>query len=339
MSKLGIAVGLLAIMWGMVVAATPALAAFEAKEAKENSVKIETSESPVSFKAETFEVTCERVKGEGTVVEDGGETGIEAKEDTSPTVSTGFAPQVSLSVGFEKCKDTAGEEKGSEVIVSDEKCRFEVYQAEETEQGLLSLRAAKEGTQCKMTLEAPKKCKMELDAESVEENEDLTGFKLKNKNEKEFAVEVEAKSEINEMQASAKECKGLGAKPSARLIVNKPIVIKNIKLLKPLFTVSTLQLNFANTMHAGGSETKTVKYKSDVNGLMFGAAGIMTEGSNFERVTDTCSEATLNNTIECEIKVRFKPANAVLYTGVLLLGGVQGAEVTQSEVRLRGKGT
>ncbi|HWX44034.1 MAG TPA: hypothetical protein VNY52_01790 [Solirubrobacteraceae bacterium] len=339
MSKLGVAVGLLASVWVMTVAATPALAAFEAKETKENSARIETGESPVSFKVEALEVTCERVSGEGTVLEERGQTGIEAKEDEPPKTSIGFAPQVSFKMKFEKCKDTAGEEKGNEVIISDEKCRVEVYQAEETEQGLLSLRAAEKGTQCKMTLEVPKKCKIELDAESVEENENLTGLKLKNKNEKEFEVEVESKSEVKAIQASTKECKGVGAKPEAQLIVNKPIVIKNIKLLKPLFTVSTTELNFNNTMHGGGSETKVVKYKSDNNGLMMGNAAIMTEGSNFERVTDNCSGATLNNAVECEIKVRFKPANAVLYTGVLLLGGVLGADVTLSDVRLRGKGT
>ena len=69
-----VAVALACAMW---LGAMPASAAFEAKEAKENSVTFEAKESGVGFVIEEKkevkgEVTCETTHGEGALDENGG---------------------------------------------------------------------------------------------------------------------------------------------------------------------------------------------------------------------------------------------------------------------------
>jgi hypothetical protein len=325
MSKRSIVIGAVVFLWVIAASTAPALAAFEAAETKENSVKFENKETAavlqlVEKESVVLEVKCGVAKGEGEVVETRGFTGIETKEDTSSTVPTNLATQVTLKTKLEKCQSTIGEEKG-EATVNTEKCLLEIYQEETREVADVSLRAAKAGTQCKTTIEQPKsKCKVEFNAAVPEENEELASLKLKGLTHE---VEIEAKSEVKGITVSTTECAGLYAKAEGRFVVAKPIVLKGVVQRGGFVGRSARRLLFKETK-VGEAEIKSVKFIANVNVTFTNDAYInLGEGAfNFE--FNSCDEATLTPGQECEIMVRFAPGAARRYEGTLVVRYTEG---------------
>lgn len=229
--KLTIIIGAILVA-SAIMTPTQAFASFSAKEAKENSVKIESTASPaIEFKVETLEVLCNKVKGEGSVVELPGITSGEAKGDLPALTSVLDSDRLGFKPKFESCEETLGSEKG-EANVNAETCQLEMFQEQLTAAASLSFRAAKAEKACTLKLEQPKtKCLVEISGSLVSENEGLESLKLKNITT--FESKIESGSEVKSINTTTSNCSGIAAKPVGSMRIEKNLLIKGAELTNP----------------------------------------------------------------------------------------------------------
>lgn len=303
-----------------ITAPTQALAAFKAKEAKEGSVKIETKTLPAaSFKVETLEVSCNTLKGEGSVVELPGITNTETKEDLPALTPTLESDRLGFKPKFENCEETLGSEKGEE-IVNAEKCQLEMFQEEQAEAAALSFRAAKAAAACVLTLERPTtKCLVNINANLVFENEGLESLKLKNVTT--FESEIESGSEVKGIKTTTSNCLGIGAKPEGSLNIKKALLIKGVELIAPLVSLSLATrgiITFTVEPNMGQTTEKTLKVTATTPRTEIGAFAtfnlypvMMNNAFRVKATENNCTGTTLllvGN--QCTFVLQFTPGAA-----------------------------
>jgi hypothetical protein len=325
MSKLRIAIGVGALLCAILAITAPALAAFEAKEAKAKSVTLENKESAVAFKLEEksetkAEVVCEVIKGEGAVMETSGlNSSVEEKDEPASTVNL-VADQVGSAVKFEKC---SGKVLGVKTTasVNAEKCQVELYDQNESAgkaEATLSFHGIEKGKACSMTVEVAGVCKLELKGAVEGENEALEALKLHNGTG--FETEIEAGSTVKHLKTSGK-CE-FAEKGEATLNVTKAIKIKGAKLAPPQIIVEGSENKgdiyyFPDTAF-GLSSTKTYMWHTGQNNTKIDEIKVenIQSGESFKKGVDGCSGNTYATPTSCSVEYIFTPAGTSLYAAV-----------------------
>jgi hypothetical protein len=350
MSKLRIAIGVGALLCAILAITAPALAAFEAKEAKAKSVTLENKESAIAFrleeKSETkAEVVCEVIKGEGAVMETSGlNSSVEERDEPASTVNL-VADQVGSTVKFEKC---SGKVLGVKTTasVNAEKCQMELYDQSESTgkaEATLSLHGIEKGKACSMTVEVAGVCKLELKGAVEGENEALEALKLHNGTE--FETEIEAGSTVKHLKTSTGKCE-FAEKAEATLNVTKAIKIKGTKLAPPQIIVEGSENKgdiyyFPDTAF-GLSSTKTFMWRTGQNNTKIDEIKVenIQGGESFKKGVDGCSGMTYATPTSCSVEYIFAPAGTSLYAAVDTFVFTIGSDPRQELKNLfLGKGT
>jgi hypothetical protein len=318
-----------ALACAMLSGAMPASAAFEAKEAKENSVTFEAKESGVGFVIEEKkevkgEVTCETTHGEGALDEKGGvNAGVAAHDETASGLEV-ESEQAVFKIKFEKCSGSIAGVKGTDTVNS-EKCEYELWDEPDTEgkaEASLSLHGTVKEKPCTLTIESSTKCKIEVKSEGLVENEELKAVKLKNV--KEFEMNIESGSTVKGLKANASsECK-LTSGFEMSLKFKKNVAVKGASLMPPVVT-KTIEgesvgriLLFPNTTAGGGNfSDRLVSWLSNFSNTNFGLAATQNFTENvFSLGADTCSLGSFPINTGCGTHFVFKPLKKEGYGGL-----------------------
>jgi hypothetical protein len=339
MRKLYVGVGMLTSVCLIGLMATTANAAFSGKEAKEGSVKISAKEA-ISFKIEEkkevkLELTCETVKGEGAVMTRPGLDGEEVGKDAPPLTPTTVSNRIALKLSFEKCNLLVGGVK-SEATVSTKKCFFEFVsntEGKEKEEGLFGLPTSENKSACVVTIEQPKKCRVEFGDKGGEaENESLSSLKLKAVKESESEIESGSLIKVPVVQTSG--CTGVAEKTEGALQFKKGVAITGAGLTNPDLTINPREVRFG-------------QYKPGEESILEGVFEVLPHeeleiksvtlgfGEHFKVVKNTCTKGK-KGTEPCEVGVKFAPLDALLMRKVdlVIIGFKVGAAPERLEFSL-----
>ncbi len=320
----------LMVLLGVVAATTgSAFAAFEARETKESSVKLESKESGITFKfaekEKKAEVTCEVSKAEGAVMGRNGANGGSESLDEAASEPGGISDQMALTkIKLESCKGNIGGVESS--TINTETCQLELWDESETEgkaEATFSLHAVKNEKPCTLKTVASK-CTVEFRTTEEGENEELKGVKLRNKAV--FETEIESGSEVKGIKAKASsECK-IGESPEATLVFKKALTLKGVQLVSPTVTVSVeggtkadgKTFDFPNT-EVGKTARMIVTWTAKANNTKFSTITLTnTVAGIFSKGIDNCSGNTFNNAGSCTVEYKFAPAATINYTAFSL---------------------
>lgn len=344
-------VAALTFIWAMVTAAS-ASAAFEAKEAKENSVTLENTALAISIKveglvkAEPLEVVCKTIKGEGAVMELPGLTGEEEKEDLPALSPTKLSDRIGLKTKLEGCQETLGTAKG-EALVHSEKCQLEIFQEGKTAGAFAAFHASSAGKACTMAIEQDTtKCVVDITTASTNENAGLEGLKLKGGTS---LVEVESGSEIKGIDTSTSGCSGIDPKATANLTVKKALTIKGVTLATPFVTLNPASKGYivVPEVASGGTSEAGPEVTIGVNNTKIESnvvTNLFPVGSNALKLkanSDTCVNAVAYMAGEiCTFTIEFKPtAPKTSYLGEQTLKGMVGGRAGEDVNAVVGRST
>ena len=315
MRKLYVGTAMLAAVCLTSLMATTAHAAFAGKEAKEGSVKVSAKEA-ISFKIEEkaevkFELTCEKVKGEGAIMKNEGLDGGESSSDVAPSTPTTESSRIALRLSFEKCNAVVGGVK-SEANVSASKCFFEFVsntEGKEKEEGLVDLPTSESKSACIVTIEASsKKCHVEFGDKGGEaENESLSSVKLKALKES-AESEIEAGSVVKLPSVHTSGCTGVAEKTEGAFHFNKGVAITGAGLASPELTIDPREARFGQYKPGEESIFEAVfevlpHVELEIVSVTFAV------GSHFKIVKNTCTKGK-KGTTPCEVGVKFAPLDA-----------------------------